>query len=231
MICPQCGNVITLQEYKCSKCGVDLHCNTPEERQKREEYANQMYASGQWRVPELKTVQSVVNTDDRTVKYKEDKPKSRKPFIISTIVLGILCVILIIGMKMTVDDLSDKIAENIILRIQISDHTEDMELHNLAVAYELEANSDYSALETLFTVFGNITLTDMDSSLDSIHTTYTGYTDLLKTVQKFNSTGEYGIDTINNARESWKNGVNEVYSTLIESSEKMGDAWRTATDG
>lgn len=97
MICPKCGNTITMQEYKCGVCGLDLNCSTPEGRQKAEAYANQMYASGRW-----KPRQPVHRITDIPAKKPEpieritepipEKPKRTKSFA-AAVVLGITTII------------------------------------------------------------------------------------------------------------------------------------------
>lgn len=124
-----------MQEYKCSKCGVDLHCNTPEERQKREEYANQMYASGQWKLPELKLEESIVHTAIESKVIKE-KPK-RNVFTIISAVLGIALIISIALLSRAISRMEEAYQDMSQLREELTSVHSELDEKN-ALVEELE---------------------------------------------------------------------------------------------
>lgn len=58
MICPKCGNTISIEEYKCSECGLEIPVKSREERIKAEEFAEKMYKSGKWVLPKSQSSRS-----------------------------------------------------------------------------------------------------------------------------------------------------------------------------
>lgn len=135
MICPQCGNTITMQEYRCSKCNLDLHCSTPEGRQKAEQYANQMYASGQWKLPELKLEESIVHTAIESKVIKE-KPK-RNVFTIISAVLGIALIISIALLSRAISRMEEAYQDMSELREELNSVHSELDEKN-ALVEELE---------------------------------------------------------------------------------------------
>lgn len=232
MICPTCGNTITMQEYKCSKCGVDLHCNTPAERQKREEYANQMYASGQWRVPELKTVQSVVSTAAEHKTINEMKPKSRKPFIISTVVLSFLCIMMAVIIKIEVDSALDKSSEIVLLKTQISNLNEEIESLKTPQddvrknpdakywGYKYAMASDKRGLDKSLDILTKITGNDLSEPRSTLEEIYNTYDTTLNSIYVMDLPDSDKVKQLDDMDSLWQETIAKLYDSLFDALQK-----------
>ena len=228
MICPKCGNTITMQEYKCGICGLDLNCSTPEGRMKAEEYANQKYASGEWKV--RNPVQKITDIPEKRPQVVYEKPK-RNPFKIATVILGISTAMFAILFMLTAIAYSETEKERIVAinerdaaeRLQesaidfavetsVQNANSVSEASSLVEAYKREAEADYRAVNEIISIYGSLTGSDFSEVISTIETTYHGYVDGLDKIDSYGTSDSAVIERIEKIRSSWKTAIDKTYA-------------------